>query len=368
MGRRVGEGGIGGRWGRRGFMGLAAAALLVPGVAEASDVWPRSAWASRTPVGAGVDPRELDKALAYAKRFGGSGIVVKGGYKIAAWGSQTTRYDLKSATKSFGSILLGLAGREHGLNLTDRVRPRLATIGLPPSANGARGWRDDITVQHLATHTAGFDKTGGYGALLFRPGTKWSYSDGGANWLADLVTVVYGRDLDAVLRERVLRYLGIDGADLTWRTNRYRSKTLSGVARREFGSGIGANVDALARIGLMMARGGRWEERQILPSSYVQSAMTTPSWLKSLPLRDPDLYPTAPRRYGLLWWNNANGVIADLPDDAFWAWGLGEQLILAVPSRDLVVARAGPAMGTHGGFGDTRALQPFFGPLGQAVA
>ena len=36
-------------------------------------------------------------------------------------------------------------------------------------------------------------------------------------------------------------------------------------------------------------------------------------------------------------------------------------------TTNLVAARAGPAMGTRGGFGDTRALQPFFGPLGQAV-
>ena len=116
----------------------------------------------------------------------------------------------------------------------------------------------------------------------------------------------------------------------------------------------------------MMARGGLWNTQQILASSYVQTAGTTPSWLKAVPLYDPAKYPTAPQRYGVLWWTNANGVISGLPADAFWAWGLAERLILVVPSLDLVAARAGPAMGTTS-FGNTKALQPFFGPLGQSV-
>jgi CubicO group peptidase (beta-lactamase class C family) len=171
-----------------------------------------------------------------------------------------------------------------------------------------------------------------------------------------------------VLRNRVLQHLQISTTDLTWRSNSYRPKTFPGnIPRREFGSGIRANVNAMARIGLMMARGGLWNTRQILSSNYVQAAGTTPSWLEDVPLHDPAKYPTAPRRYGLLWWNNASGVIGGLPTDAFWAWGLAEQLILVVPSLDLVAARAGPAMGTSG-FGSTKALQPFFGPLGQSVA
>ena len=39
---------------------------------------------------------------------------------------------------------------------------------------------------HLATQTAGFEKPGGYTKLIFEPGTKWFYSDGGPNWLAEL--------------------------------------------------------------------------------------------------------------------------------------------------------------------------------------
>jgi CubicO group peptidase (beta-lactamase class C family) len=68
---------------------------------------------------------------------------------------------------------------------------------------------DKITLFHLATQTAGFDKNGGYTELLFEPGTKWSYSDGGPNWLAECVTRAYGRDLQELMFERVFSPLGI---------------------------------------------------------------------------------------------------------------------------------------------------------------
>jgi hypothetical protein len=33
--------------------------------------------------------------------------------------------------------------------------------------------------------------------------------------------------------------------------------------------------------------------------------------------------------------------MANVPADAFWAWGLGESLIVVIPSLDLVIARNG---------------------------
>jgi hypothetical protein len=124
-------------------------------------------------------------------------------------------------------------------------------------------------------------------------------------------------------------------------------------------------VGAMARIGLMMARGGRWKDQQILPAAYAAKAGKTPASVRGVPLNNPDLYPGATRHYGLLWWNNNDGAIDGLPTDAFWSWGLTDTVILAVPSLDLVVARAGPRM--ESGWGDLDALRPFFGPIGASV-
>ena len=177
-------------------------------------------------------------------------------------------YDLKSTTKSFGSIALGLAIKDGKLRLEDKAKRHHPTLGVPPEENAQTGWLDEITILHLASQTAGFEKPGGYTKLLFRPGTQWDYSDSGPNWLAECITLAYRRDLDEWMFERVFTPLGIQRSDLTWRKNSYRPATIEGVARREFGAGIHANVDAMARIGYLMLREGQWNGQEILTREY----------------------------------------------------------------------------------------------------
>jgi CubicO group peptidase (beta-lactamase class C family) len=62
----------------------------------------------------------------------------------------------------------------------------------------------------------------------------------------------------------------------------------------------------------------------------------------SATVAEPDDFPDANLRYGLLWWTNATGALPNVPRDAYWAWGLGDSLIVVIPSLDLVIARAGP--------------------------
>jgi CubicO group peptidase (beta-lactamase class C family) len=297
-----------------------------------------------TPLRAAVDQTTLREAVALGGRRGGSGAVHHAGVRIAAWGSQTARYDLKSSTKSFGSLLLGLAIGDGRVELAGRAQGYMPFFGTIPSGNVGTGWLDEVTLQHLATHTAGFGKDGGYTSLLFRPGTAWSYSDGGANWLADVLTVRFRQDLDAVLRARILGPIGAAGG-VSWRPNAYRARTVYGILRREFGSGISASVDAMARVGLLLLDGGRG----IVPTSYVDLARRPITAVAALRQTGTTVHPGANRHYGLLFWNNGDGAMAGVPRDAFWSWGLGDSFVLVVPSLGLVAARAGPAW--QGGWG-----------------
>ena len=326
-----------------------------------AEVWPGPAWAAVSPEAAGMDPTRTADAIRYGASRGGSGILVRGGRRVGSWGDQAAKYDLKSTTKSFGSILLGLAIRDGLVTIDTKVRPILPELGVPPPGNAATSWLPLITVRHLATHTAGFAKKGGFEPLRFEPGTAWFYSDGGPNWLADLLTVRYGGDLQTVFRARVLTPMGIGPDQLVWRRNHYRPPTLRGIERREFGSGIWTSVDVMARLGLMLLRDGRWGSTRILPAAYPDLAGAHQGWLSSLPCVDEQRCPGSNQHYGLLFWNNVDGAMAGVPLDAYWSWGLGDSFILVIPSLDIVVARAGPR------WGGRNVVAPFFTEVAAAV-
>jgi CubicO group peptidase (beta-lactamase class C family) len=175
---------------------------------------------------------------------------------------------------------------------------------------------DKITIFHLATQTAGFEKPGGYTPLLFEPGTQWDYSDSGPNWLAECITLIYGRDLEDWMFERVFTPLGIDRDDLAWRKNAYRPELIAGVPRREFGSGISANVDAMARLGYLYLKKGQWVGQQLIPKDFVEAASHPVPSVIGLQVLKPETYGQASDHYGLLWWNNADNPLAGVPQDA----------------------------------------------------
>ena len=136
-----------------------------------------------------MDEGRTAAAAKYGRDRGGSGIITRWGRRVAFWGDQRKKYDLKSSTKSFGSIMAALAFKDRRINRESLVQPILPELGLPQNTSQKKAWLAEIRVNHLLTHTAGFGKVGGVTNLEFRPGSAWRYSDGGTNWLADLLTV-----------------------------------------------------------------------------------------------------------------------------------------------------------------------------------
>src|SRR5436189_4719925 len=247
--------------------------VLVAGPTQAQQSatpgFPGADWQTKAPAAVGLDPQKLAEARDYALTAGGSGMIVKSGYAVMRWGDQAQRYDLKSSTKSLGATLVGVALLDGKLQLDDLAIKHHPTLGVLPESNQQTGWLDKITIRHLLTQTAGLQKVGGDTPLDFAPGTKWQYSDGGPNWLAECVTLAYRRDCQELMFERVCDPLGIKRTDFVWRKNSYRPADIDGIPRREFGSGVSANVSALARIGLLYLRGGQWNGKRILPAEFV---------------------------------------------------------------------------------------------------
>jgi CubicO group peptidase (beta-lactamase class C family) len=327
---------------RRVGLMVAASLALVVRAAEFPDVdWPK-ARASEV----GLAEARLQQARDYALTGAGSGIITRHGKVVLAWGDQAKLYDLKSTSKSIGVTLLGVALLDGKVKLDDPAIRHQPALGATPDSNLQTGWLPKITLRHLADQVAGFEKVGGYNKVEFAPGTKWRYSDAGPNWLAECLTLVYARDLNEVMFERVFAPIGIKPADVRWREHAYRPKeiTVAGgksVKRREFGSGFNLNVQAMARLGYLYLREGKWKDQQIIPAEFVRLARSPQKEVIGLEVFNDPNHGNASRHYSLLWWNNGDGTIPALPRDAYWSWGLFDSLILVIPSLDIVVARAG---------------------------
>ncbi len=333
---------------------------------QAEPVFPGDTWTTAEPAEVGMDAGLLEQAKQYALTGDGSGYITRHGKLVIQWGDVNRKYDLKSTTKSFGATALAVAIQDNRIQLDDKAIKYHPNFGVPPEKNAETGWLDEITIKHLATQTAGFEKPGGYEPLLFEPGTKWHYSDGGPNWLAECITLIYKRDLEDFMFERVFTPLGITSNDLHWRNNAYRPKKIDGVMRREFGSGIHANVDAMARLGYLYLRDGRWQGKQLIPKWFTHQVGRPYPFMKRLPEYDPSHHGNASNHYSLLWWNNADGTLQNVPTDAYWTWGLYDSLIVVFPGLDIVVSRAGKSWKrTSDEHYDV--LKPFFEPIVESV-
>jgi CubicO group peptidase (beta-lactamase class C family) len=337
-------------------------------VKAAATLWPAVSWTIATPASQNMNATLLAQARDYALTYGGAGMIVRGGRQVLAWGNVATRYDVKSTTKSIGGTALGLAMLDGSVDVGDFAQMHLPAVGLPPSSNTSTGWLDDLTLLHLATHTSGFDKPGGYIPLLFAPGTQWAYSDGGANWLADALTKVFNSDLNSVLLSRALTPIGVTSGDFLWRANAYRDDLLDGVKRREFGAGIRISANAMARIGYLYLRRGVWAGQRILPDEFAELVQHPQPSFVGKPSRDPANFPQASNHYGVLWWTNADSTLPEVPRDAHWAWGLGDSLIIVIPSLDLVAVRAGNGFGRSNWNANYDVLAPFINPIVRAAS
>jgi CubicO group peptidase (beta-lactamase class C family) len=388
-----------------------AASTLTVTLASNTNLYPAAVdgttngWQTSSPAAENLDVTQLDAARDYSLQAGitspggtprkEAGYIIRHGKLVYSWGDEKQLFDMKSTTKSMGGLALFLALDEGKLALADKAAGKLPNIGVsdptvtPTNGTTAANFAD-ITVLQLATHTAGFSKADVPIDTVVRtldsvPGTTWAYSDQGLNWLADVLTQTYNQDLDQLMFSRIFTPLGIRGneassLDLVWRTNQGRISTLNGVNRRELASGISTNVNAMARVGLLMLRKGAWGNAQLLSNAAVATAHTPPTEVATATIKDPTNYPDATTNYGILWWTNTNGALNKnpafgpgvVPTDAYWAWGLHETFIIVIPSQDMVIVRAADTAGWHTDTPDTwnadyDVLAPFLRPIAAAV-
>ena len=316
---------------RRDLLALLAGAPWVTGAGavQPDALWPGAEWTQREPAASGWDAEGLRRADAIAAELGSAAaLVVHRGAIVHRFGDVAQPLPAYSVRKSVLGALLGIA---HGRGQLD-LQATLAQLGID-DVQGLIEAERQATVQQLLQsrsgvyHGAAYETPEMAAARPLRgshaPGTHWYYNNWDFNALGSIYRQVAGRDVfDGVERELA--------APLQWqdfereRHTRWVQERVS----RHAAYTMKLSARDLARLGLLMARGGRWRGQALLPEAWVDESVRPWSRL-----------PGGWQAYGYLWWvpQRAWPFWARRPGELFFASGNFGQLMWVDRARDLVV-------------------------------
>lgn len=319
-------------------------------------------WTEGKPEDVGMSPEKLDEMCRVLRERSklDALMIIRHDRVVYEWYGEgysrhTPHYTASLAKALVGGISLIMALGDGRLRLDD------------PACKFVPRWRDDpirsrITLFHLATHSSGIEdstprKSGTWkerfwryphhyeiardiAPVLFDPGTKFHYSNPGMAMLAYCISAAYRDapepDVKRLLRDMVMRAIGV--SDNEWQIAGYghgRPVEIDGLKVYANWGGAAYSPNAVARVGRLMLRRGRWEGRQILDPKWVERATGD----VGAPVPDRSDGPNP--RSGLCWWVNSDGVWEKVPEDAFAGAGAENQVLFVVPSLDLIVVRFG---------------------------
>ncbi|USU01928.1 serine hydrolase domain-containing protein [Pseudomonas siliginis] len=250
-----------------------------------------------------------------------------------------------SISKSLLATVLGVAYGEGRFKLDDpalKFYPALEkhpAITLGHLLNWASGldWQEDYEYAPLKSSVVAMLYTRGHRDMAAftaahdsyaAAGQAFRYSSGDSNLLAVALKTMVGP----------ARY-----ADYPWTALfeplGIRHAVWEGDASGTFVASSYAYLTArdLARVGLLMARGGRWNDRQLLPEDWLAFNLTPFAGYKA---HQDEAVP------GGHWWLNrpvdgATSPWPDAPPDTFAALGHWGQALYVMPSQKLVIVRYG---------------------------
>lgn len=335
--------------------GLFLIFLLLLGLSAHAENWPGEQWSSG-PTISGPALQALETyAFAPRDEVTRTGVrtdallVIRDGQLIYERYAGPTTADTPhltwSISKSLMAAVLGVAYGEGLFKLNDPVHkfypalakhPALTMADLLHWASGL-DWQEDYEYAPLKSSVVAMLYTGGHEdmaafaadrAEYAAPGQAFRYSSGDSNLLsAALKNIVGPARYPDFPWTALFEPLGIRHA--VWETD----------AKGTFVASSYAYLTArdLARVGLLMARDGRWGERQLLPKDWVAFNREPFSHYRA---NQDDAVP------GGQWWLNraADGATQPWPDapvDTFAALGHWGQAMYVIPSENLVIVRYG---------------------------
>ncbi len=311
-----------------GWGGLAAAAQPLA-------VFPGEHW-DQVP---GPDPQgwssaKLEAAHDFAQAIGSAALfVVHQGRVVDDWGQTTQRFKAHSIRKSFLSALYGIPDAAAKICLRDTM----AALDIDDNEPGLTAGEKEATVADLLKARSGVYHPALYETDAMKkrrpergshpPGTYWYYN----NWDFNVLGTIFEKQAGLSVFEAFGRYLAqpLQMEDFRLQDTEYVRGSDSIHPAYPFRM----TARDMARFGLLFARGGQWQGRQIVPADWVARSTTTysPATTEAGQVH---------AGYGYLWWTELGGrhlEDVELPQGTFSARGAGGHFILVLPVWDLVI-------------------------------
>jgi CubicO group peptidase (beta-lactamase class C family) len=220
--------------------------------------------------------------------------------------------------KSFYSAAMGVAIEEEHFSSVNQKASTVLTEFVGTD-------KEDITIEQILRMRSGLvantdvffsgDQTAHALAntLVTPPDTQFSYSNANSQLFEPLIRRATGMDAHSYLTEKILRPIGIDPANVGLWLDATGTQPMSYCC-------IDMRPDDFLRFGLMFARGGRWQNAQVVPESYVSASLNPVGF------------------YGYQWWSMNEAYFGSpVRGEVESAIGLNGQRILIWPEHDLVV-------------------------------
>lgn len=304
-------------------------------------------WTVSTPEAEGMDAQQISTAFERIRngtyRGVDSVVVVKNERLIAeayfnGYGEDTL-HDLRSASKSITSALVGIAVEQDflateetlddfitGLDGYQNPDPRKASIKVVDLLNMSSGLACNDWDQFSPGQEEKMYRTLNWIKFVLdlpmeaNPGERARYCTGGVILLGHMITIRSGLNLDDFASLNLFGPLGID--NVWWRRS---PNTLA-----TGGGGMRLRPRDAAKFGQLYLNDGVWNDQQVLSSHWVEESKKSPATLVT----------QIPEGYGLLWWKRSFLVRGEM-QEAFYASGNGGNYIFLFPEENLAVVFTG---------------------------
>ena len=254
-------------------------------------------------------------------------LVYKDGQIVFKYGDTHKNYQVFSIRKSLVSLLYGIYLQEAKIDLDQT----LAQLGIDDKQGLTTVEKEAKLVDLLRArsgvyHPAAYETPGMVNNRpqrgQYKPGEHWFYNNWDFNTLTTIFEKKTGQKVFNAFNERIAERIEMEDFNVNDQQYYFDSMSVH-PATLWFMS-----ASDLSKLGLLLLNKGSWKGKQVIDSSWITGSTAAYSDLGIL------------GGYGMCWWSAFNGnhyPFVTLPDGTYSARGTGEQTLLVIPQRKMVI-------------------------------